>query len=154
MQNISCFKTDIVFFWVVWSLKEILIAVDFLIHATRQRKSNIFHPHCPCSHVCVCVCSAYGMFVFCHCVRVEVGVVKVLFDSLICCVLPSSLLLCLDSSAASELLFRFGAHGSTRQPESKVVVFFGGEDKRSSQKERTSRLLVGGLAVTPCPVFV
>lgn len=56
--------------------------------------------------------------------RVEVGVVKVLFDSLICCVLPSSLLLCLDSSAASELLFRFGAHGSARQPESKVFWVF------------------------------
>lgn len=59
----------------------------------------------PLFYVCG-VHSAYCMFVVCHCVRecFSVGVVTVLFDSLIYSVLPSSLLLCLRSSVASALL--------------------------------------------------
>lgn len=114
------------------------------------------------------------MFVVCHCVHasVPVGVVSVLFDSLIHSVMPLSLFSCLQSSVGSTLLFRLKVRSSARQPNSQTAQAFQGfifqtlcssrDGKRAKDSKETGidrraegkSVFVGQLTVIPCPVFV
>lgn len=60
----------------------------------------------------------------CMCLSVPVGVVSVLFDSLIRSLLPLSLLSCLQSPVGSTLLFRLKVRSSARQAGSHISRLF------------------------------
>lgn len=87
------------------------------LHLLVDYKPNSFPPLL--LYVCG-VYSTYCMFVVCHSVHasVPVGVVNVLFDSLIHSVMPLSLFSCLQSSVGSTLLFRLKVRSSARQTNS------------------------------------
>lgn len=122
-ETVLCSHWKLITFFVVFGKK---IFVQQLASNPHNEAVQIKHiPPCLPLLSCVCVrCILYYVCGLSPCTCVRVGVVKVLFDSLICCVLPSSLLLCLQSSVASHLLFRFKVHSSAGQQILNPFFFF------------------------------
>lgn len=101
----------------------------FAVARGMDYKSNSFPPPLYVCGVGVW-CVQYILYVYglslgaCVCLSVPVGVVSVLFDSLILSLLPLSLLSCLQSSVGSTLLFRLKVRSSARQADSQIPRLF------------------------------
>lgn len=107
----------------------------------------------------LCVCG-FSLFA-----RVRLSGRGVLFDSLICYVLPSSVLSRLQSSVSPTLLLRQPGQPDRRTGRPFYCYYFvsashrvvkGREERQTGRQKRGQRCSVfgGGPTVNPCPVFV